>query len=397
CNNANLTDSNSNEANFSDRAIWDTIRPASILEGNVTKCPGRQCGAQTGRLDNRRLSGSGRTVNIRPATTGNRNELPRDSNLTEDDLAGGDDAPGLTDNGRLPASSSSSASSASSSGSASSSASPLASPASPIEGGIVNPNYPGFEHLAAKLLKLAAGSDCEDQDDDDDDDDDSNNNNIISADLCGKQSAHRLHRRDVDDCKRIDPVNRDHADGGKALLYAKPKLAATMADAFLSSAKEELSVSRDFQKQAKLHKMSAHNGPPLGPLGALAAHRFKKDSNRALEERDEEEEEKYNREATEKELHHQDVVVPRKKEKMAMNQQVRKARAGPPGLGALERAERAEKRFASHAHAAASRREKRSSLELLGGFDVYNIETAMPRIDLDLIESHLRAAKEEER
>jgi hypothetical protein len=28
---------------------------------------------------------------------------------------------------------------------------------------------------------------------------------------------------------------------------------------------------------------------------------------------------------------------------------------------------------------------------------VYNIETAMPKIDLDAIESHLRAAREEER
>lgn len=32
-----------------------------------------------------------------------------------------------------------------------------------------------------------------------------------------------------------------------------------------------------------------------------------------------------------------------------------------------------------------------------GGFDVYNIETAMPKIDLDAIESHLKAAREEER
>lgn len=31
------------------------------------------------------------------------------------------------------------------------------------------------------------------------------------------------------------------------------------------------------------------------------------------------------------------------------------------------------------------------------GFDVYNIETAMPKIDLEAIESHLRAAREEER
>lgn len=37
------------------------------------------------------------------------------------------------------------------------------------------------------------------------------------------------------------------------------------------------------------------------------------------------------------------------------------------------------------------------SVHSVGGFDVYNIETAMPKIDLDAIESHLRAAREEER
>lgn len=36
-------------------------------------------------------------------------------------------------------------------------------------------------------------------------------------------------------------------------------------------------------------------------------------------------------------------------------------------------------------------------LLVTGSFDVYNIETAMPHIDLDAIESHLRAAREEER
>ncbi|XP_026290236.1 uncharacterized protein LOC113214930 isoform X2 [Frankliniella occidentalis] len=389
---SNLQDSNSNEANFNDSAIWDTIRPVSILEESVAKCRPCPYGSQAGRLDNRR-SGAARTAprNISPG--GNRNE-PRDSNLAEDNCyLTRDYASRPTDNHRPPASTSSSTSSCYSSASSSCSASPLGSPASPIEGGIVNPNYPGFEHLAAKLLRLAAGSDYEDQDEDDED----NNNNIINENVNGKQLQYQ------DDGKRIDPINHDHADGNKALLYAKPKLAAAMADAFLSSAKEDLAVSRDFQKQAKLHKMSVH-GPPIGALGALAARHYKKDSNRALEER-EEEEEKYNREATEKELQ-QDIVVPRKKEKMAMNQQVRKARAGPPAMGfdRAERTERAEKRFSSHVHAhahahgqAASRREKRSSLELLGGFDVYNIETAMPRIDLDLIESHLRAAKEEER
>lgn len=42
-------------------------------------------------------------------------------------------------------------------------------------------------------------------------------------------------------------------------------------------------------------------------------------------------------------------------------------------------------------------RKKITNPEYLGGFDVYNIETAMPKIDLEAIESHLRAAREEER
>jgi hypothetical protein len=34
---------------------------------------------------------------------------------------------------------------------------------------------------------------------------------------------------------------------------------------------------------------------------------------------------------------------------------------------------------------------------LTASFDVYNIETALPVIDLEAIENHLKAAKEEER
>ncbi|XP_077296065.1 schwannomin interacting protein 1 [Arctopsyche grandis] len=41
--------------------------------------------------------------------------------------------------------------------------------------------------------------------------------------------------------------------------------------------------------------------------------------------------------------------------------------------------------------------DKKSTHDALGAFDVYNIETAMPLIDLDAIENHLRVAREEER
>ncbi|XP_034951662.1 general transcriptional corepressor trfA isoform X2 [Chelonus insularis] len=65
----------------------------------------------------------------------------------------------------------------------------------------------------------------------------------------------------------------------------------------------------------------------------------------------------------------------RKKEKMARNQ-----------------ARRRQQSFAGR------RPDKRREHgDKTGSFDVYNIETAMPKIDLDAIESHLRAAREEER
>lgn len=69
----------------------------------------------------------------------------------------------------------------------------------------------------------------------------------------------------------------------------------------------------------------------------------------------------------------------RKKEKMARNQARRRQQS----------------------HTGQRRPEKRRSEQTdkvpSGGFDVYNIETAMPKIDLDAIETHLRAAREEER
>ncbi|XP_015109715.1 schwannomin-interacting protein 1 homolog isoform X2 [Diachasma alloeum] len=70
----------------------------------------------------------------------------------------------------------------------------------------------------------------------------------------------------------------------------------------------------------------------------------------------------------------------RKKEKMVRNQ----ARRRQQGHGPQRHSGRTDKR-------------RMEQVERAGGFDVYNIETAMPKIDLDAIESHLRAAREEER
>lgn len=253
-----------------------------------------------------------------------------------------------------------SSSSTSSSSSASTSAAASPTPLADGEYGIANPNYPGFEHLAAKLLKLAAGSDCED--DDDDEENNNNNNNNRTANF-------NNNINNLEDDSKFDLVNQDRLGCSKKALYDKPKLAAAMADAFLSSAKEDLTISRDFLS-AKLPSKMAHGA-------AHAAHAKmendvparKKDSNRAVEEMELDEEEKFSKEATEKE---QDAVLavraaPRKKEKMAMN--LRRAR----GVSLSDRTER-RLSMAGHAgmvhhhglsHAAAGQK-KRSSLEIQG-------------------------------
>ncbi|XP_017787671.1 PREDICTED: schwannomin-interacting protein 1 homolog isoform X2 [Habropoda laboriosa] len=74
----------------------------------------------------------------------------------------------------------------------------------------------------------------------------------------------------------------------------------------------------------------------------------------------------------------------RKKEKMARNQAKRRQQQQQQQYRASNSQRRPDKRRADTDNGP-------------GGFDVYNIETAMPKIDLDAIESHLRAAREEER
>ncbi|CAK9800436.1 Schwannomin-interacting protein 1 [Anthophora plagiata] len=76
----------------------------------------------------------------------------------------------------------------------------------------------------------------------------------------------------------------------------------------------------------------------------------------------------------------------RKKEKMARNQAKRRQ----------QQQQQQQQLRTSNAHRRPDKR-RADTDNGPGGFDVYNIETAMPKIDLDAIESHLRAAREEER
>ncbi|PNF23419.1 hypothetical protein B7P43_G10599, partial [Cryptotermes secundus] len=203
-----------------------------------------------------------------------------------------------------------------------------------------------------------------------------------------------------------------------------------MSDAFLSGAKEDL-LGKGSPDEGSIRSKCEEVMNTLESVGRCAHHCSSlnvEDSNRVAEEWEDEEKavEKFSKEeqtASEKEKD-EDSVVPRKKEKMEINYSVKKNRSNSctskmelqqassaPVLQQQEEQDGAVVRRrdfgprSGRDHMLANRRsvptaardKKRSSTEILGGFDVYNIETAMPKIDLDAIESHLRAAREEER
>ncbi|KAG5887887.1 hypothetical protein JTB14_015538 [Gonioctena quinquepunctata] len=94
-----------------------------------------------------------------------------------------------------------------------------------------------------------------------------------------------------------------------------------------------------------------------------------------------------------------DSAVPRKKEKMDTS--VKRKKDYNQQYGSLitfpRRDNGSRNRDPINRRSVPMAREKKRNSEALGSFDVYNIETAMPKIDLEAIEYHLRAAREEER
>ncbi|RZC39582.1 WRKY transcription factor protein 1, partial [Asbolus verrucosus] len=199
-----------------------------------------------------------------------------------------------------------------------------------------------------------------------------------------------------------------------ALESSKPQviMKSKISDAFLSNAQEMIPVIKGnmFERNIKDNKMNV-DYVPVQKLD-------RKDSNRELEEIEcqikkmksdskqcqirLEDVEKFNKEDITKDYKEkdEDSAVPRKKEKI--DYYVKKRKDYNQQFGSLITFPRRE--FGSRNRDPLNRRsvpmtreKKRTSPEVLGGFDVYNIETAMPKIDLEAIESHLRAAREEER
>ncbi|XP_044752738.1 general transcriptional corepressor trfA isoform X2 [Coccinella septempunctata] len=142
---------------------------------------------------------------------------------------------------------------------------------------------------------------------------------------------------------------------------------------------------------------------------------LKRDSNRQLEEiecqikkmksdttlspKSEEEMEKFCKEDRTKEFKEKEVdtVVKRRERSDGV---VRRRKDYNQQFGSLIQFPRKEgvgKHAANRRSVPAAKEKKKTHSDHLGSFDVYNIETAMPKIDMEAIELHLKAAREEER
>ncbi|KAK5646291.1 hypothetical protein RI129_004755 [Pyrocoelia pectoralis] len=210
----------------------------------------------------------------------------------------------------------------------------------------------------------------------------------------------------------------------ESLDYVKDAYSHKVSDAFLSEVGEDLTdVLQIASNFFSAHDLNA-NSKQINESQTMEVEMSKprRDSNREVEEYEEitrnkrfnekhsklegfkgDDVEKFCKEDKTKDDKEkdEDTVIPRKKEKIETSY-IKKRRDYNQQFGSLITVPRRE--FGGKNRDTVNRRsvptirdKKKQSPESLGGFDVYNIETAMPKIDLDAIESHLRAAREEER
>ncbi|KAG8231358.1 hypothetical protein J437_LFUL006927 [Ladona fulva] len=299
--------------------------------------------------------------------------------------------------------------------------------------GILNPNYPGFQRYAKRL--------CQEEEKNTEDpitpgniNNNNNNNGVELNQLDGvvntldKSFIYTKPKLNIpvaeeptasevgiaDGQRREKEVNVSSTEVSSDVsmeVSAKPtvnsvmeqevkiKVDMKMADAYLSGAKEDISVVALLPKKMFAERVKA-----------------------------EEEEEKFMKEELEKEPSEVLSGSPHKREKMEINYNVRMAVQSQtvpapdvipqetrsslkqtkvkqstvsssgkaiPGWAKVTRREGSSVRNVPKRRSVPAAKEKWRS-DSSGSFDVYNIETAMPKIDLDAIESHLRAAKEEE-
>ncbi|BES89114.1 Schwannomin-interacting protein 1 [Nesidiocoris tenuis] len=200
-----------------------------------------------------------------------------------------------------------------------------------------NPNYPGFQHLAYEL----------------NDSFNNNNNNVVEKDSAKHTAVNiNINLKNVD--KETDSINQLNRKEGPKEIYSRPKFNIPLEE-------KEMNCETEL----------------LRPLTATTPPKSSTDSPAKLSSP-----------VSTKPHKSTSSPPPLLKSQPAQS---------PPKFDSAEEIDEAEK-----GEGDTKKREKTvlntsTKPSEKDGFDVYNIETALPKIDLEAIETHLRAAKEEER
>ncbi|XP_016919033.1 uncharacterized protein LOC108002092 isoform X5 [Apis cerana] len=291
--------------------------------------------------------------------------------------------------------------------------------------GIVNPNYPGFQHLAPSLLSDTDLTEDEhescdytrlnDIDARPAENDNEYNNNVEDSinHLCGQRNERKIFYEKPKFNIQTEDIVVEHIDlirEAKELPHqTRSKIGNRQTVTSTGSADDDSESNTDtdsypeeqptYTKLEEIDLLSSIGRdigldlekyvqpvPDVVAMEAVdplhASSRSSSSSSSMMKDTIED-----TNKLMDRDLPEASSADTRKKEKMARNQAKRRQQQQQQQLQQLRAANaqrRPDKRRADADNGP-------------GGFDVYNIETAMPKIDLDAIESHLRAAREEER
>ncbi|XP_017787673.1 PREDICTED: uncharacterized protein LOC108570339 isoform X4 [Habropoda laboriosa] len=289
--------------------------------------------------------------------------------------------------------------------------------------GIINPNYPGFQHLASSLLSDTDLTEDEhescsdytrlnDIDATPAENDNEFNNNVEDSinHLCGQRNDRKIFYEKPKFNIQAEDIVVEHIDlirEAKELPHqARSKIGNRQTVTSNGSADDDSesntdtdsypeeqptytklegidllsSIGRDIGVDLEKYVQPVPDVVAMEPLDHVhASSRSSTAMNNMLKDAIED-----TNKLLDRDLPEASSADTRKKEKMARNQAKRRQQQQQQQYRASNSQRRPDKRRADTDNGP-------------GGFDVYNIETAMPKIDLDAIESHLRAAREEER
>ncbi|XP_031365936.1 uncharacterized protein LOC102678444 isoform X3 [Apis dorsata] len=292
--------------------------------------------------------------------------------------------------------------------------------------GIVNPNYPGFQHLAPSLLSDTDLTEDEhescdytrlnDIDARPAENDNEYNNNVEDSinHLCGQRNERKIFYEKPKFNIQTEDIVVEHIDlirEAKELPHqTRSKIGNRQTVTSTGSADDDSESNTDtdsypeeqptYTKLEEIDLLSSIGRDigldlekyvqPVPDVVAMEAvdplHASSRSSSSSSMMKDTIED---TNKLMDRDLPEASSADTRKKEKMARNQAKRR-----------QQQQQQQQQLQQLRAANAQRRPDKRRADAdngPGGFDVYNIETAMPKIDLDAIESHLRAAREEER